>query len=507
MSEMKSHPAVFAGLTGGAALGVPMIAFAAPLDGIAETIAGSLVLQFAVGCAAGAAVAGSVAFVAERIYVHKEADGAEEEDDQVVIDKNNWSYSSVNLVRGLSPDLDDTDRDMGAYLASKATEETSDTSYLGTTTIVVRPRHLRKPRHFAADVRIRMVAADAEMRPARHFASASQPEHLAEVIASQQEEVRRGRHYAPPLDAPEAAVEASGAQSVVGEPQQAEQPQVETVEAPVAESNVAEPQAEAAKADRPVTNYGPATAKKQGLLKRMSTRAKAMRKALAARLSSAASVDEVPVIQRADGSAMEVAPSRIEQAIAPVIESIANSLEDTADTAALESTKLYESVTASEEVTETTRATYISRHVSEVDLGVFPERRSADELERHDMWEEALDAMGESYGQNTVIFRDEVGGPSTIDDPDGLEGPTEFIEVRLPMAQTETMDTDTYVNYLLRNELSHSDNKVLRTSPHAHLRVIEGGTGTLRTRRRASETTTPTRVGRHYAPQSLAREA
>ena len=120
--------------------------------------------------------------------------------------------------------------------------------------------------------------------------------------------------------------------------------------------------------------------------------------------------------------------------------------------------------------------------MAEVNEGMFPERRSADELEHNDVWEEALAAMGETIAQETPVFQDVVGGPSTIDDPDGLEGPTGFIPFRVPAAHPEVVDTETYVDYLLRDELSQNSAEVVRNSVHAHLRVIEGGTNPLRLR-------------------------
>ena len=159
----------------------------------------------------------------------------------------------------------------------------------------------------------------------------------------------------------------------------------------------------------------------------------------------------------------------------------------------------------------TARASYISKHVAEVNVGMFPERRSASDLEHNDEWDMAIAAMNETIAQvSPTPFRDVVGGPSTIDDPDGLEAPTGFIPFRVPAAHPEVVDMETYVDYLLRDELTQNGSTVLRQSPHAHLRVIEGGTGNLgttgklRQRRRTGETGNIT--GRHFAP-SYVREA
>ena len=45
------------------------------------------------------------------------------------------------------------------------------------------------------------------------------------------------------------------------------------------------------------------------------------------------------------------------------------------------------------ETDEPSRASYIAHRVAEVNVGIFPERRTADELEHDDVWEEALAAI------------------------------------------------------------------------------------------------------------------
>ena len=152
------------------------------------------------------------------------------------------------------------------------------------------------------------------------------------------------------------------------------------------------------------------------------------------------------------------------------------------------------------------RASYISSHVAEVDEGMFPERRSMDDLDNNDVWEEALSAMGERLGERRApVFHDMVGGPGTIDEPDGLEGPTGFIPFRVPAAHPEVVDTRSYVDYLLRDEFSQNSSKALRRSAHSHLRVIEGGTTPMRLRH--NDTTSTRKSARHFAPTDLAKEA
>ena len=250
----------------------------------------------------------------------------------------------------------------------------------------------------------------------------------------------------------------------------------------------------------------------------MVARAKGVREVLAERLGRDA-LDGVPIIERADGTTIDVTPSWFDQTLAPALASITGVTPRVEDTA----TRMEQQTTGVLRVQtdEPSRASYIAHRVAEVNVGIFPERRSGDELERGDVWEEALAAMGETIAQNNppapafgtpAVFQDVVGGPSTIDDPDGLEGPTGFIPFRVPAAHPEVVDTETYVDYLLRDEISLNGSPVLNRSPHAHLRVIEGGTGKLRTRRRSEDTGSvnegrPAREGRHFAQPAFAAEA
>ena len=252
---------------------------------------------------------------------------------------------------------------------------------------------------------------------------------------------------------------------------------------------------------------------------RLAARTKNVREVLSARLGDDA-LSGVPVITRADGTSVDVNPTWFDQTVVPVLASITGVSQKIEDTASLRNTTSASTSLGNKLPSTTDRATYISRHVAEVNEGMFPERRSSDELDHKDAFEEALAAMGETLGQpaeprmtvtpavisNGVVFHDVVGGPSTIDDPEGLEPPTGFIPFRVPASHPEVVDTETYVDYLLRDELSNSGQEVLRRSKHAHLRVIEGGTSPLRIRRKASDTGS-SRPARHFATQSYAREA
>lgn len=279
------------------------------------------------------------------------------------------------------------------------------------------------------------------------------------------------------------------------------------------------------------------------LRQRLAMRTKNVREVLAERLSPDA-MESIPHLERADGTKAEITPSWFDQTLAPALASITGITGKLSDTTPRTSgsfeplqpasvpTVLAPAASApvvptpapaaavvqpaavvsaapaqpAASIDRDARAAYISKRVAEVNLGMFPERRGADDLDHEDAWEVALAAMGENIRQQTPVFQDVVGGPSTIDDPDGLEGPTGFIPFRVPAGRPDVVDTESYIDYLIDDELSQNESPALQRSRHSYLRVIEGGTSPIRLRRRAEDTGHVSR-GRHFAPPRYAAEA
>lgn len=590
MTETGSHrhPAILAGLMGSAIwAGTPTVALASPVDDVMSAVSGSLLLQFVAGCAIGAAVAGVISFVADRLAAGDDGEFEDTADDQELT----WTSSSLNLI-AIQEEAgeDDPTGDLGRYRTGQITIDFPVLGEQAVAEAISSPRHFapateRRPekrttrhagRHFAGAVKkaaevpselaseavasvveavasIAPVAAVAPVaaaapRKGRHFASSSASDKVeaAQAVASPKEErpVERNAELAPdPIPIVASTKAPAPVPELHGRARLAALPVIESRHAPVRtphrtiadmvpEVIVSEEKtAEATGAIRDVVNERPVerpevqtrskhAAREQSelgftgrLRMQMVARAKGVRAVLAERLGRDA-LDGVPIIERADGSTIEVRPSWFDQTVAPALASITGVTARIEDTATLLGETAGETTgTLRVQTDEPSRASYISHRVAEVNVGIFPERRSADELEHDDVWEEALAAMGETIAQNNPpafgnppVFQDVVGGPSTIDDPDGLEGPTGFIPFRVPAAHPEVVDTETYVDYLLRDEISHNGSPVLVRSPHAHLRVIEGGTGRLRTRRR-TEDSGPIKPGRHFAQPAFAAEA
>lgn len=558
MTIAGSHPAVFAGLTGNIAHPVPTLAVALPVDGLVAALSNSLILQFAVGCAIGAAVGGVIMLVGERLSRRDEDD--EEHDDE-------WS-SSLDITGALNKEQKEQDDaptgDLGRYRTGQITIDLAALAEAQE----ARESQSRFGAHFAIDAIVKDPGRYLPRHAAFSYAGAFPPAPISQAASlGEGASTVRGRHFAAaiaqkptvendPAEAHGPVAESSSAAPVdahnephlvrpplpheavafvplvtgtsssasvrarlsnlpVIESRRSRAARIPTL-APLPASQQAVPASQEQLATPVVQPLQRTTENRShdehapaGITGRIRLRVKEV---LADRLSADA-MEGVPIITRADGSVGDVSPTWFDQAVVPKLASITGVTGRLADTAVREPIEpKVPKIQTETTLSAADRSAYIASHVAEVNVGMFPERRSADDLEHEDVWEEALAAMGESIARETPAeFQDIVGGPATIDDPEGLEGPTGFIPFRVPAAHPEVVDTDTYVDYLLRDEIAQNGSIVLSESPHAHLRVIDGGTGgmsKLHPRRRAGDTgSVAVHTGRHFAPSSLAQEA
>lgn len=119
-------------------------------------------------------------------------------------------------------------------------------------------------------------------------------------------------------------------------------------------------------------------------------------------------------------------------------------------------------------------AEIITRSVPLVDQGVYPERRSAEELaEGEDLWTTALAAMDDLMP--TEAFADNVGSAETIDEPDGLELPTEFLSIETHERVPEFYDATAFVDFAEGNETAQPTAPIEPQPAGAMFKVIEGG--------------------------------
>ncbi len=257
-------------------------------------------------------------------------------------------------------------------------------------------------------------------------------------------------------------------------------------------------------------------AQHESFKERMMTRAQGVREILSSRLSKNRYSD-IPVIERADGSVGDVgeawwsacvdeelqktgklAGSPVAQvagsvsavavsAPAPAASAPALAPQAPAPATPAASAPASKKPAAHPQLSQGQR---IARSIAEVDEGIYPMRREVEDLEKKDLFEEALRAMGDAMPADQAkapIFADSIGGSSTIDEVDDIEAATAFIPFKVPPAHPEIHDTKSYIDYLVEDEFRRSKQQKHRAhtrsnapAPHAPmLRVIEGGSQAL----------------------------
>lgn len=257
-------------------------------------------------------------------------------------------------------------------------------------------------------------------------------------------------------------------------------------------------------------------AQHESFKERMMTRAQGVREILSSRLSKNRYSD-IPVIERADGSVGDVgeawwsacvdeelqktgklAGSPVAQvagsvsavaasAPAPAASAPARAPQASAPATPAASAPASKKPAAYPQLSQGQR---IARSIAEVDEGIYPMRREVEDLEKKDLFEEALRAMGDAMTADQAkapIFADSIGGSSTIDEVDDIEAATAFIPFKVPPAHPEIHDTKSYIDYLVEDEFRrskqqkhHVHTRSNAPAPHAPmLRVIEGGSQAL----------------------------
>lgn len=257
-------------------------------------------------------------------------------------------------------------------------------------------------------------------------------------------------------------------------------------------------------------------AQHESFKERMMTRAQGVREILSSRLSKNRYSD-IPVIERADGSVGDVgeawwsacvdeelqktgklAGSSVVQVAGSVSAVAASASAPAASAPALAPQAPAPATPAASAPASKKPAAYpqlsqgqrIARSIAEVDEGIYPMRREVEDLEKKDLFEEALRAMGDAMPADQAkapIFADSIGGSSTIDEVDDIEAATAFIPFKVPPAHPEIHDTKSYIDYLVEDEFRrskqqkhHAHTRSNAPAPHAPmLLVIEGGSQAL----------------------------
>lgn len=233
------------------------------------------------------------------------------------------------------------------------------------------------------------------------------------------------------------------------------------------------------------TNY----VRHQSFKERMATRAQGVVKILKDRLSSDR-FDDLPVIERADGSVGDVGTSWWEARVGKSAAHVGDedSYQEMAPVDFSHNPTWLEEETQnrkSNPVKDTissykSRADYIRNSIAEVNEGTYPAKRSVEELDHEDLWEVALHNMNEKiiHADDPEPLKVSVDLDS-LDEVDNMSNITAFIPFKAPANHPEVVDRDSYVDYLLADEFSRNESGIARKSSHRYLKVLEGGSQTL----------------------------
>lgn len=217
---------------------------------------------------------------------------------------------------------------------------------------------------------------------------------------------------------------------------------------------------------------------------RMSKRARGVRSVLSERLAKD-SMDDLPVITRADGTVGDVGTDWWEREHGKDISrdlSLPISDDYSVVQPAIDDVPFAASVTASrrsfaaEAIAQAARPrpdrSEISSRIAQIDSGLYPETQEQDGEDKDAMWKAALDALAENdTDAPDAGFTPVVAAPADLDD-DVFDEPTASLAPQMPDAPSP-IDTESYVDYLISDEMSKNPSYA-RTS-RDYLKVIEGG--------------------------------
>lgn len=532
MAVEKSNPAILAGLLGAAAFACPATALAATADGADGGSPLSVIVPFGIGVVTGIAVTRAYQAASARRNAGV-GEGAIAADEAVA---SNEESAAIG-------DLDDDSLDVTNRLEPIASAEPE-----------YRGRHFRKPGDPAPSIpwgsaidadasylsdgaeAAGSELAEADGGEARVSLASDDGREPGETFESQ---VTGAFH--PLADASESQV--TGAYEPLDAIQEPQVPEPQAAPAGEAsEENPADDDSVASTArlrlqrlpqvvdaDHPshassdYEDVAQSYVRRENFLERMAQRARGVREVLAERLDRDP-FEDLPVIERADGTVGDVGTgwwnARLGDSVVyvggkPAVQATSDELDDTQSLHVprwmgdVSPKPTHRGVVPSPRpnAAAKARAAVIAQSVAEVDQGMFPVKRSASELDHDDMWEQALSAMGERLEQMTPatpFAGDAIGGIETIDDPEGLEGPTSFIPFRTPAGHPEVVDTETYVDYLIDDEFSHNRSQAARKSSRDYLRVIEGGSQSTEGTNKLARLARRRREGREGSPKHMA---
>lgn len=217
---------------------------------------------------------------------------------------------------------------------------------------------------------------------------------------------------------------------------------------------------------------------------RMGQRARGVRDVLSERLGMD-QMDDLPVIKRADGTVGDVGTDWWERAVGKDI-----SREFTIPVAddysvvqpAIDDVPFQASVRASQQTFAAAARpmpdrSQIASRIATIDDALYPEQQEGDGgADKDALWASALEALDEKdpAPEAEPAFPEVVAPAAPADEDDVYEEPTATIPFRRPGGHPEVIDTESYVDYLVEDEIAKNP---AFTSDHDYLKVIDGGNG------------------------------
>lgn len=153
----------------------------------------------------------------------------------------------------------------------------------------------------------------------------------------------------------------------------------------------------------------------------------------------------------------------------------------------------------------------LARRVARIDEGLYPEKRTADDLDNSDVWTSALEALDEKLNVSAqpkvsfdvIGFSDNVGGSDSLDEPEGLAQNTDFLLFKVPAGHPEVTDTASYIEHVISDELSRSSSPSIRSRSQNSMRLFEGGTHGMKFKdKERTGRIKGAYVGKHFAPMA-----
>ncbi len=454
MSFNHRCPAIFAGLASASTLVVPTDAQALTVGGVSMPTPPASILPFALGCATGAAVGAAVTWFAVRRS--GDVDGAfvgnvtihEVSNEPEVTRAAVAAKRAVEARRGAGAHARGANEPASSWVTGDRRPATAD-DYEDLDWV--------DPSSFSSDSTRAEKDVDAR--------EAAAPEAKPVRPCSQGSPAPKPASGRRSVNVPDPAAEPVAAKPAAPEPA-----------ATVAADSGARRRGGAHATDDYediATNY----VRRLSFAERMAARARGVADVLGERLGSDM-MDGVPVIERADGSVGDVGTGWWNVAMG---DSVRRDLDVGASTGLASFSAAQATAADQAPKTHAAARNSVAARLADLDMGVYPEQRAAEALDSEkDMWERALDAMEsqDSGAFPAVDFVDVIGGGDTLDEPDGLEGPTKFIPFRTPAGHPEVVDTESYVEYLINDEFSRNESNTARRKARSYLKVIEGGTST-----------------------------